>query len=61
MHEQAGGGGGKGERELGHAGVHLKPVVNIISRMHGGEIVNALKVNPNSLLTEIEKSNLDIS
>lgn len=29
--------------------------------MHGGEMVNSTKVNPNSLLTETGKSNLDIS
>lgn len=42
---------------LGQARIHLKSIVSIICGMHGGEMVNSQKANPNSLLAETGENN----
>lgn len=45
----------------GHAKILLKSMVNVICRMFGEEMVNSQKANPNSLIAETGKNNLEIS
>lgn len=42
------------------ASIHLKYTVNVIFRMCDGEMLNSQELNPNSLLAETDKDNLEI-
>lgn len=42
-----------------YAKIHLKSIVYVICRIWGGEMVNSKKANPNSLLAETDRDNLE--